>query len=165
MAVEHVETVPGHVAGEHKDDFVPAEEHYVLERGGFVRQDRSVALARDDLEVNEMNMDGMGPAAAFVLEFPEFDGASGWPGEDAVVDVVEGDAVDLPFALFMLKFEDVIRVRQVLGRWDWERFECGRQRAIVGLVRHYCADVELHHLVRILERSIGLSDEEVLHKD
>lgn len=51
------------------------------------------------MEVDEVYVDGVSPAAAVVHEFPELDGAAGWAGEDAVRDVVEGYAVDSPLAV------------------------------------------------------------------
>lgn len=41
----------------------------------------------------------MSPATAVVNEFPELDLATGWLGEDSVVDVSKGNAIDLPFAI------------------------------------------------------------------
>lgn len=99
--MEHVETVPGSVARQDVHFFVLAQEHDVLQRGGFVGFDFGAGafLAGDDLEVDEVDVDGVGPAAAVVDEFPELDGASWGFGEDAVIDVVEGYAVDFPGAV------------------------------------------------------------------
>lgn len=56
-------------------------------------------LPGKQVEVDEMRVDGMRPATAAVHELPELHGAMRRPGENAVVDVSECGAVDLPFAL------------------------------------------------------------------
>lgn len=69
-------------------------------KGGEGRDARltSWAYARHDLEVDEVDVDGVGPGGAEVAQLPLLDGAAGWFGEDAIRDVVEGDVVDGPVA-------------------------------------------------------------------
>lgn len=63
----------------------------------------------------------------------------------------------------MLKIKDVVWVRQICwARWEGKRLEGRRQRPVVGRVSHDGTDIELHHLVRRVERRIGLRVEEVL---
>lgn len=56
-------------------------------------------LACNDFEVDEMNMDWMRPAPTMILESPELNSTSRWLGEDAIVDIIEGDAVDCPLTV------------------------------------------------------------------
>lgn len=60
-------------------------------------------------------MYGVGPAAATVFQLPELDFAPGRFGEDAVLDVGEGYAVDGPFAVAVFGSVDVSSVSVAWG--------------------------------------------------
>lgn len=95
--MEHVQPVPGSVPGERLHRLAGLEQHDVLEAGGLVGQDAAAAAgAGDDLEVDEVDVHGVNAGTAGVVQLPKFDGALGWARQNAVVDVVEGDAVDGP---------------------------------------------------------------------
>ena len=71
MAVEHVEAVPGSEVSQHMDDFTGCEENCVLEAGSLIRQESpSTSGSADDLQVHEMNVNGMYSLASGVAQLP-----------------------------------------------------------------------------------------------
>ena len=77
VAVEHVHPVPGRVVRLDKHGLVAREPDDVLQPAGLVRQDVTVAAGPlEDLEVNQVDVDGVGPAAGPVLQLPDLDGAA-----------------------------------------------------------------------------------------
>lgn len=62
-ATHHVETVPWRIASDDVDLLVGVEPHNVLESHFLVGQDSTAATssARDDLEVDKMDVYGMAP--------------------------------------------------------------------------------------------------------
>ena len=99
MAMEHVHPVPGRVLGQHLHLLVGAQQHNVLERGLLVLEHRAAAVeALHDLEVDEVDMDRMGPTTAAVLQLPKLDFAALGFSENPVGGVGEGYVVNGPLA-------------------------------------------------------------------
>ena len=97
MAMKHIHPIPRRVFSQHLHHLVDAQQHDVFERGLLVFEYGTLAAgAFHDLEVDEVHMYWMGGVAAVVLELPELDFAPGRFGEDAVLHVGEGYAVDGP---------------------------------------------------------------------
>jgi hypothetical protein len=69
----------------------------------------------DDSEIDQMDVNGMTPTSGRVLQFPNLESATRWLGKDTVLDVREGNAVDLPFSILTLEFEGSVDIG--LGWW------------------------------------------------
>lgn len=83
VAVKHVDTVPRSISRDNLNLFILAEEHNVFQGFLLVREYASFSsCAGDDLEIYQMYVDGVRPAAAVVFELPDFDGASGGLSKD-----------------------------------------------------------------------------------
>src|SRR6266498_5100060 len=96
----YVETIPRGVPSKHIDNFILTNQHNILKSCCFIWQYRSIALlACNHFEVDEMNMDWMRPAPTMILESPQLNSTSRRPGEDAIVDIGEGNAVDCPLTV------------------------------------------------------------------
>lgn len=112
----------------------------------------TAARPRQHLEVDEVHVHGVRPAAAAVDEVPHLDGVAGGLGEDAVVDVAEGHAVDLPLAALALEAEIAVGggARGQGRDGAQRRGQLGRVGALDGL-----GDDELHHLVGVEVGRVG----------
>jgi len=115
MAMEHVQAVPRRISGDNVNCFGCVEPDDILESYCLVRHDRSSpANPRDDLEVNQMDVDGMRPPSTAILELPDFDGPPLWLGEDTLGDIGPHNAVNLPPAVIVFKSEAPIN-----GSFRW----------------------------------------------
>lgn len=97
-------------------------------------------------------MDGVRPAAAAVDQVPDLDGVAGGAREDAVVDVREGHAVDLPVTSLALEAEGLV-CRGLRGQAG-HRAERGWELGGVGTACGPRHD-ELHHLVGVEVGRVG----------
>src|SRR3954452_13458185 len=107
VAVDHVPPGVRREPGDHADHLALADVHGVL-RTELPRV-RRLAVAIEDLEVDEVDVDGMEPAARVVAQLPDLDIAGARVGDDvleaAVDDVVPREAVDRPPAVVALEVE------------------------------------------------------------
>jgi hypothetical protein len=55
----HIKPVPRRITSDNVDLFVGVEPHNIFQGYGFVRPDSSRSGATDDLEVDEVDVDGM----------------------------------------------------------------------------------------------------------
>ena len=102
VAMEHVHTVPGCILSQDLHLLVDAEKYDIFESDLLVFEHRTLTVETFNyLKVDEMDVNGMGPAAAAVFELPQLHLTAGWLCQDSVVYVSEGDAVDRPFAVPM----------------------------------------------------------------
>lgn len=154
VAVEHVlagvrpvlRLDPHRLADVEPDDVLEALRLVVLHAAV------AAARARQDLEVDEVHVDGVRPAAAAVDKVPDLDRVARRPGEDAVVDVAKRHAVDLPLAALALEPEGVVGrgARGHPGDGAQRRGQLGRVGRLDGLGHD-----ELHHLVGVEVRRVG----------
>ncbi|KAL2284811.1 hypothetical protein FJTKL_08640 [Diaporthe vaccinii] len=100
VAMEHVDSVPWSIVSLHDRGLSSPQPDHVLEPSGLVGHDSPVAIRpREDTEVNQMNMDGMRPAIAGVLQLPDLGCASWHLGENPIVDIGKDDVINLPLAV------------------------------------------------------------------
>lgn len=100
VAMEHVHPIPGRILGQNLHLLVDAEKHDIFECDLLVLEDRALPVETfNDLEVDEVDVNWMGPAAAAILELPQLHLTARRPCQDPVIYVGEGDAIDRPFAV------------------------------------------------------------------
>jgi hypothetical protein len=100
VAMEHVKTIPRSVASQDPDLLILSEKNDILERDRLVNLDTTVALLTgDNLEIDEMDVDGVSPSTTHVDKLPKLDRSTWGSGKNTVGNVVEGDTVDLPFTV------------------------------------------------------------------
>jgi hypothetical protein len=150
VAVEHVEAVPWCVASDNVDLFVGVQPDNILECNLFIRQDTTTraASACDDLEVDQMDMNGVGPSTSAVLKNPVLDRSTLRFGEHTLFGTISpGDTVDLPFATCTLELELVFDCG--VGGREWHIAELGREVVVLVVVGYCTSDDELHNLVGV----------------
>jgi hypothetical protein len=92
-----------------RDCLSRAKPHDVLQTSRLIRHNLSTAIdAFDNPEVNEMDMDGVTPAARAILQFPNLDGSALGLGEHPVLDVRKRHSVDAPVTSLPVEEEVVI---------------------------------------------------------
>lgn len=151
----HVKTIPRSIAGNHIDLLVGVEPHNVLQSDLLVRLDTptAAASARDDLEVDQMNVDRVCPASCAVLQRPVLDSTALGLGQNALFGTIgPGDAVDLPFTSGALELKLVLDCS--VGRREWDIAELGGKIAVVVLVGRRISDDEAHNFVGVQVGSI-----------
>ena len=76
--MEEVDSVPRRVVGLDLDRLTGSQPHHVLEALALVGVDLVSAAvgAREDAEVDQVDVDRVAPAAAAVLQLPQLDGAA-----------------------------------------------------------------------------------------
>jgi len=101
-----------------------------------------------DLEIDQVNVHGMGPAASTVLENPVLNGTACRFCEDALFRTISpGDAVDLPLATLTLELELVFD--SSVGRWEWHIAEFGGKVIVLVRIGNSVSDNELHDFVGV----------------
>ena len=100
VAVKHVDTIPRREFGEDLHFLVDAKENDVFEGDLLVFEHRPFAVhALHDLEVDQVHVYWVRPAATVVFELPKLDLTPWRFCEEAVLDIGEGYAIDGPFAI------------------------------------------------------------------
>jgi hypothetical protein len=146
VAVEHVDTIVGSVSCNDCHLLVLTEKNNVLECFLLVGENRTAATgAREDLKVDKVDVDRVGPSAAGVLELPNLNGATLRLSQDAVLYIGEGDTVDSPCATRFAELE--ASVDTALHWWEGNIAERRWKVTVVGCVLHVFADDKLHDLV------------------
>lgn len=154
MAVEHVDTIPGSIMGLDFDYLVGSEPDDVLETQRLVGIEGSTIIgigAGEDLEVNQVDVDGVTPAATAVLELPDLDGATGNVSKYAVVDLGEADSVNLPHSVGAVELE--VTINAALRGREVNHGKGAGDGAGVG--HRAAADDKLHDLVGV--EVVGIS--------
>jgi hypothetical protein len=73
VTVKHVDTVPRRIACDYKNPFIWAEPYNVLESNLFIRLHPARTTGpRDDLKIDQVNVNRMAPAPALVYQLPYF---------------------------------------------------------------------------------------------
>ena len=75
VAVDHVPSPVGTEVDQQPHGFALADVDHVL--GALLVRERGPAVAAEDLEVHQMHVHGMEPAARAVLQLPDFHGVQG----------------------------------------------------------------------------------------
>ena len=97
VTMEHVEAVPWCIPSNDLDGFRRTKPDNIFERNSLIGLNSTTATdSRDDLEIDEMDVDGMRPTATTIGELPNFNVTTLWLGEDSLESVGPGDTVDLP---------------------------------------------------------------------
>lgn len=151
----HVKTIPRSIAGNHIDLLVGVEPHNVLQSDLLVRLDTptAAASARDDLEVDQMNVNRVCPASRAILQGPVLDGTTLGLGQNALLGTIgPGDAVDLPFTTLTLEFKLVLDGG--VGRREWNIAELSRELVVLLLVGRRVSDDEAHNFVGVQVGSV-----------
>lgn len=144
MAVEHVRPGPGLVVRLDGQGLTAAQPDDVLETGSLVGHHGVAASgAGEDLEVDQVDVDGVRPTARVVLKLPDLNSAEGGFGQDTVVDVREDDLVNLVLAVGTLELEVAVD-DVVLLRREGHLAEGGGDSA--GILNGSVADKEAHDL-------------------
>lgn len=132
-----------------------AEVDDILETSRLIRLDTtgrstsSSTRARQNLEVNKMDVNRMRPALRRVRQLPQLDGAKGHVGQQTVLDVGEGDAVDAPLASGAGEAERVVDGGRGAGG-EGHVAEGGGDDGGVGRGEGALGDVEAHDLVGVV---------------
>lgn len=158
MAVKHIQTIPGLVPSLDVRCLARAQPNDIFEARRLVRLDVSVkALAGNDVHVDQMDMNGVTPAATAVDKLPDLGGAAGYSGEHALVDHVPADAVDAPVAIVALKLKGLVRRSDgVVGDGEGHvRVEDCGDDAVVDDSLAIAGHVEHHQLVRVQVVGVG----------
>ena len=126
--------------------FVFAEENNIFDACGFVPVDLApVTLPLHDLEVDEVDVDGMGAVTARVLHPPALGGAEGWTRENARGRLGEADVVDAPFTICFLEKKGAVDggfvFRELWGCEGWRGGVVAEEGSNGG------PDDKAHHLV------------------
>lgn len=101
-----------------------------------------------NLEVDQMNVHGMCPAASAVLKDPILNGTACRFCEDALFRTISpGDTIDLPLAALTLELELVFD--SSVGRWEWNIAEFGGKVIVLVRVGNSVSDDELHDFVGV----------------
>jgi hypothetical protein len=102
----------------------------------------------DDLEVNQVNVNGVSPASCSVLKNPVLDRSTLRFGEHTLLGTISpGNTVDLPFATCTLELELVFDCS--VGGREWHIAELGREVVVLIVVGYCASDDELHDFVGV----------------
>lgn len=116
VAMEHVHAIPRCVPRNNLHSFVWTQPYDVLKCDSFIRLDAPSAIStRDDLEINQMDVNWVTPSTTLVDQLPDLNGTSLRLCENSSIDPVgPEDAVHVPFVTITLEHN---RVVDALLRW------------------------------------------------
>jgi hypothetical protein len=114
--LEHVDTIPRGVASDDVNLFIYVQPHDVLQRGLLVWHQRSAAAsAGRDLQIDQVNVNWVGPVAAKISKSPLLHCTALWLGKNALSETIRPcNTVDLPLPP-ALKL--VVVINWSVGRW------------------------------------------------
>ena len=99
-----------------------------------------------NLEIDQMNVHGVCPAASAVLEDPVLNGTTCRFCEDALFRTISpGDTIDLPLAALTLELELVFD--SSVGRREWNIAKFGGKVIVLVVIGNSASDDELHDFV------------------
>lgn len=100
VAVEHVDSLPWRISGNNPHNFAGCDPNHVLHTSSFIwHHCVPSASARDDLEVNEMDMDRVRSVATSVSQLPDLVLTEDRSRQDAVFNVCPANTVDDPLTV------------------------------------------------------------------
>jgi hypothetical protein len=165
VAVKHVYPSPGSIASDNSHSLSRRKIDNVFPPSSLVRKHLIARpSAREDLEVNKMDMNWMRKATSSIRQNPNLVSASFWSCEDTVLDIGESHTVDNPSVVDALK-------GKVLGGFfggdGWDLAETLGYVAIVARVGDCVANYEAHdHVgggeIRIFTWTVAVSHGKVL---
>ena len=100
------------------------------------------------LEIDQVDVYGVRPAASAVLKNPVLNGTACRFCEDALFRTISpGDTIDLPLATLTLELELVFD--SSVGRWEWHIAEFGGKVIVLVRIGNSVSDNELHDFVGV----------------
>jgi hypothetical protein len=120
MAVEHVDSVPRRVSCDDSHFFVRAYPDDVFQSNCFVRLNPAAATcSRDDLEINQVDVNWVSPASALVDQLPNLDRSTFGLCKNSGIDTIRPNmSVNVPYATVVLE-DHLVVDSGLFGRvWD-----------------------------------------------
>lgn len=145
VAMEHVHTLPRGISRDDPNNFAGRNPNDILHASCLIWHDCIPTTGtREDLEVDQMNVDRVRSVSAAVSQFPDLVLAQDRSCQDAVLDVCPAHSVDDPFALDAGESE-------VLGDfgfwWGRDVVEIFWQRSVVVKVNERVQNDKSHNAV------------------
>jgi hypothetical protein len=119
VTMEHVETWPGCKPRNDSHRLTSIQPDNILKRCCFVWEDTALsACSRYDLEIYKMDVNGVSPSTAAILELPNFDGATLWRSHDSFIYITPYNSVNSPLSVFAFKFKVAVGDLGLIWEWD-----------------------------------------------